>query len=295
MINKIFYIVLFSLASIFSQDDKNPNVELPDFVITGKDVISVRRVDKLKPGFVGTVSKDFINPVFAPDDLKLAELSNPLEGDLTLIDSSDYYKGKFILEAGRFALPAGELSYAYPFTRGTIHGKIIGNNQLKYIDNSGRVFYEGALDIDYSMPTDINGLPGTKFSLGGEHSVNKYKLFGSVSPERERTLNAGNASFGINNLYLKHFIFDINVEGDYTYLSKENFNESLLKANAFGKFQLDNFGLTFRSNYQKQFLTTENLEKTTFDYVFFRPSISLVLFDIVMADLGLTFSGIPGK
>ena len=104
-------------------------------------------------------------------------------------------------------------------------------------------------------------------------------------------MNAGNAYFGIKNLYLKEFIFDVNVAGDYTYLDKENFNESLLKSNAFGKLQLDNFGLTIKSNYQKQFLTTEKLGKTNSDYYFFRPSVSLELFDFIMADLGFTLSG----
>lgn len=295
MIKKVIFFLLIFIVTAFSQDDKNPNVELPSFVITGKDVVSVRRVEKMKPGFVGTVTKEFINPVYPSDELELGELSNPLEGDLSLLDSSDYYKGKITLEAGRYTLPAGELNYAYPFTSGMIHGRMKGDNQRDYIDKSGKVYYEGALDIDYSLSTEENVLPGTKFSLSGEHGVTEYKFFGSNNPERERTLNAGNAYFGIKNLYLKEFIFDVNVAGDYTYLDKENFNESLLKTNAFGKLNLDNFGLTIKSNYQKQFLTTEKLGKTNSDYYFFRPSVSLELFDLIMADLGFTLSGSGGN
>ncbi len=295
MIKKVIFFPLIFVVTLFSQDDRNPNVELPNFVITGKDVVSVRRVEKMKPGFVGTVTKEFINPVFAPDELELAMLSNPLEGDLSLLDSSDYYKVKLTLEAGRYTLPAGELNYAYPFTRGMIHGRMKGDNQRAYIDNSGKVYYEGALDIDYSLSTEDNGLPGTKFSLKGKHGVTSYNFFGSNNPERERTLNAGNAYFGIKNLFLKEFIFDVNIAGDYTYLDKENFNESLLKSNAFGKLQLDNLGLTIKSNYQKQYLTTDSSGKTTTDYFFFRPSVSLELFDLIMADLGFTFSGSGGN
>jgi len=295
MINKSIFFLLIFFVTAFSQDDKNPNVELPDFVITGNDVISVRRVEKMKPGFVGTVTKEFINPVFAPNELELAVLSNPLEEDLNLLDSSNYYKGRLTLEAGIYTLPAGELNYAYPFTRGKIHGRMKGNNQRSYIDNSGKVYYEGAVDIEYSLSTEDNILPGTKFSLNGEHEVTFYNFFGSNNPERERKLNAGNAYFGIKNLYLKEFIFDVNAAGDYTYLDNENFNESLLKANAFGKLQLDNFGLTLKSNYQKQFLTTTSQGKTTSDYFFFRPSVSLELFDLIMADLGFTFSGSQGN
>jgi len=295
MIKKVIFFLIIFVITTFSQDDKNPNVELPDFIITGKDVVSVRRVDKVKPDFVGTVTKEFINPVFAPDELELAPLSNPLEGDLGLLDSSNFYKGKLTLEAGLYTLPAGELNYAYLFERGKIHGRINGDNQRSYIDHSGKVYYEGALDIDYSLSTQDNVLPGTKFKLNGEHGVTYYNFFGSNNSERERTLNAGNAYFGINNVNLQEFIFDVNVAGDYTYLDKENFNESLVKTNAFGKLQLDNFGLTLKSNYQKQFLTTEILGITTSDYFFFRPSVSLELFDLIMADLGFTFSGSSGN
>ena len=176
MIKKVIFLLLIISATAFSQDDKNPNVELPSFVITGKDVVSVRRVEKMNPGFVGTVAKEFINPVYPPDKLELGELSNPLEGDLSLLDSSDYFKGKITLEAGRYTLPAGELNYAYPFIRGMVHGRMEGDNQRDYIDKSGKVYYEGALDIDYSLSTEENVLPGTKFSLSGEHAVTEYNF-----------------------------------------------------------------------------------------------------------------------
>ena len=52
MINKSMFFLLIFIVTAYSQDDKNPNVELPDFVITGNDVVSVRRVEKMKPGFV---------------------------------------------------------------------------------------------------------------------------------------------------------------------------------------------------------------------------------------------------
>ena len=52
--------VLFFSILIFPQDNekKNPNVELPDFVITGKDVISLQKSKKLDPGFISTVSEE---------------------------------------------------------------------------------------------------------------------------------------------------------------------------------------------------------------------------------------------
>jgi len=47
MMNYFLIILLLSASIVFSQE-QNPNVELPDFVIFGKDEISVRKVDKIK-------------------------------------------------------------------------------------------------------------------------------------------------------------------------------------------------------------------------------------------------------
>ena len=60
---KILLILSFSILVVYAQDDKtkNPNVELPDFVITGKSQLNIKKVDKIKPDFISSVNEDFIN------------------------------------------------------------------------------------------------------------------------------------------------------------------------------------------------------------------------------------------
>jgi hypothetical protein len=65
---KIFNItVLMLLCSTLTlaqgNDKNNPNVELPDFVITGKDVISLQKSAKIDPGIISTISGDFLKPI----------------------------------------------------------------------------------------------------------------------------------------------------------------------------------------------------------------------------------------
>ena len=60
-------LILFLIsAEIFSQanEKQNPNVQLPDFVITGKDVVSLQKARKIDPGYISTISEAFIKPVF---------------------------------------------------------------------------------------------------------------------------------------------------------------------------------------------------------------------------------------
>jgi len=292
MITKTIIVFLIYVSFIFPQPEtKNPNVELPDFVITGKDIISIRRVDKMKPDFIPTITGEFLKPMFKPEDLEIAQISNPIEGDMKLLDSADYHNGIITLNAGRYTLPGGEINYAFPIERGILHGILTGDNQIEYLDYSDRVTYSGELDFNYSLSNANEFLPGTKFSIGGKHTVNKYNFFGSITPERKRTLNAGNAYLDIQNLYGKKFIFDIELAGDFTYLDTENFNESILNTNLFGKYNLDDFALLIKADYQKQYLTTDSLGNPKPDYWFLRPAIAFKIVNKFIASAGFTFSG----
>lgn len=290
----LFPILLFSNLLIYSQEN-NPNVELPDFVIFGKDVVTVRNVDKLKPDYISTVSDEFLKPTYKPDQLEIADISNPVESELSTLDSANYRKGFLELKAGLYQLPAGQLDYTFPFTGGMLSGYVKGLNQRAYIDNSGRQFIEGALDLACTIPTSVNTMPGTKFSLSGDHTKNQFKFFGSIDPGRKRNLNIGSASVGIQNLYLKEFNFDLNGGGEFTYLDNEKFNESLFFINAFGKLKLDKFDIGILGSIQHQNLTTDSLSDFKSDAYYFRPTASLEIFNKIMLEAGFTFSAGGGE
>ena len=163
---KYFLVTLFvSTIIVFPQEEQNPNVELPDFVIFGQENISVRNVDKIEPDYISTVSDEFLKPTYKPDYLDFAEISNPVEAEISLLDSADYRNGYIEMKAGIYELPEGKIDYTFPFKNGILHGFIKGINQLSYVENSQRQYLEGALDFAYTLPTDLNVLPGTKFAI----------------------------------------------------------------------------------------------------------------------------------
>ena len=112
MINKILFVfIVFSLI-IFAQEEKqqNPNVELPDFVITGTDIISIGKAQKIEPDYVTTVSEQFLKPVYSPEELGLRELSSPLKEEINMFDSLNYIKGILKFNAGVYTLPIADIS-----------------------------------------------------------------------------------------------------------------------------------------------------------------------------------------
>ena len=294
MIRHIIIILFLASNFIYSQE-QNPNVELPDFVIFGQENISVRKVDKINPDYIPTVSNEFLKPAYKPDQLEFAEISNPVEAQISMLDTTGYNKGFLEMKAGFYQLPEGQIDYTFPFQNGFLHGFAKGINQIAYVDNSQRQLLQGALDFAYTLPTDNSALPGTKFSINAEHSKSLFRFFGSIDPERKRNLNIGNASVGIQNLYMEKFIFDLNGGGDFTYLDNETFNETLLYANAFGRLNLKNFKLNFKAAYQHQKLATDSLNDSKINGYYFRPTASLEIFNRIMLEAGFTFSAASGQ
>jgi len=292
---KYFTLILLIYTTYVFAQEQNPNVELPDFVIFGQEDITVRKVDKIGPDYISVVSNEYLKPTYKPDFLQFAEVSNPAEAEISLLDSANYKKGFIEVKAGFYELPQGSVDYTFPFKNGMLHGFAGGLNQIAYVDNSQRQLLQGALDFVYTLPTDISALPGTKFSLNAEHTKNLFRFYGSVDPERKRNLNIGSASATIQNLYMKEFIFDLNGGGDFTYLDDETFTETLLYANAFSRLKIRSVDINLKAAYQHQNLTTDTLDKAKTDAYYFRPTATLEIFNKVMIEGGFTFSAGGGQ
>jgi hypothetical protein len=281
---------------IYSQDDQssNPNVELPDFVITGQDVVAIKRTDKIKPNLVSTITDNFVKPYHSPEELGLRQLSNPIKKELNILDSTKYYNGSFKAGGGFYLLPEADLSYHVPFNNGLLNLGVGGFNQRAYVDNSDRYSFNGSAGIEYTISMENNGLSGTNFLLNGNYTTSNYKLFASNKPETKRTKNVGNYSLGIKNTSGKSFIIDLNLKDYFTSLTEDNFSENLISANGFARLQLSDVGLGLKTNYQSQIINTDSLSSVSNNYLFLRPTVSFELFGSVKTEVGYTFNNQNG-
>jgi len=69
-------ITVFSLTIILgfntiAQEKQKQNVELPDFVITGKKVVNIQKANKKEPPVLGVISRAFLQPVYSNEILKV--------------------------------------------------------------------------------------------------------------------------------------------------------------------------------------------------------------------------------
>ena len=255
MIKKIFFIVLSVSILTLAQDRSNPNVELPDFVITGRDIVSIQKAKKIKPEVVPTISKDFFKPGYSPDNLGIQDIANPVSNKLDLTDSSDIYNGYIELGLGAYTLPEAKAVYSIPFSNGIFNSYFNGNNRLNYISNASKSEWNGGVNLTYFIDNEASAFGGTKLNLHGNYGVSAFKFYGSDTPSLLRDLNTGDFSFDINNLVNKNFIFDAKISNRYTFLPKESFTENLLNFSAYAEADFSSFSLGADFDFKNQFLT----------------------------------------
>ncbi|MDP2366133.1 MAG: hypothetical protein Q8M94_20470, partial [Ignavibacteria bacterium] len=182
---KIFLIFIFLVLTVHSQDDKqkNTNVELPDFVITGKSLLNINKADKIKPDFVSSINEDFIKPSYSPEELEIGNFSNPLKSDMSFLNDVRFFKGNIKAGIGVYTIPTVAANYAHPFTNGIIEVMANGDYIRAYEDNSDR--YRTRFGFNFTYWSDIDGevFPGTQFNVNGNYGTTSFKYYASDNPE----------------------------------------------------------------------------------------------------------------
>lgn len=301
---KILLLIALFSVSFFAQDtrSRNPNVELPDFVIMGKDVVTIQKAKKIEPDYIPIVSEEYLKPGYSPEELELRELSDPLKEDINMLDSVDSYNGKIKVGAGRYTLPEAEFSLSAPFNYGVFEIYGAGKNQLEYVDNSERYLFNVGGNLFFNVATESAFLPGTQFKLHGNYKSSAYKFFASqVLPLEKRNYTNADIHLRMNGLLNDQFIYGIKAGDNISFLKDENFTENLLEVSGFARLNMASFFIGTNLNFQKQFLTVNNFtdieNRNVNDLHFFaaRPIVGLDLSRTLKAEFGINYSQTSGK
>ncbi len=292
----IIGVIFFSASAgrLFAQDNPTPTVELPDFVITGTDVVNVQSAQKIKPEVVSTVSEGFLKPAFSPEELEVRDLSNPVKDEINLFDTLNFLKGDLKAGVGVYTLPHARLRYAYPFNSGIINARGYTLNKREHVDNSGKFTAGGSADLSLFIDNEASFLPGTQFKFFGGYDFSSYKFYASPDPAEKRTYHNGSFGLKMNNLLSDIFIFGAEVSDEISTVQDETFDENLLNINGFAKLELANFNLTANVNYKSQSVQTDTVDGR-FGFIAFRPTIGLVFSEVLKAFFGFNYAHVSSN
>ncbi len=288
---------LFLISTACGQDDKqkNPGVELPDFVITGKENVSIQNSSKIKPDFVPIISEEFIKPVFSPEQLETKDLSNPVKEEINLFDSLNFFKGRLKVGAGLYTLPEAQVSLGQPFTGGLLNAGLNVYNKRAYVENSDRYGAKANASLNYFVDADSKILPGSELKIDGSYGVNSYKLFASSMPTVRRSFGSGRASLQFNYLTSKVIITSVKIEDEFASLNNVTFSENLIKLSGMSKLQLSNFAVGVNAKFLSASLNNSIYTSAAFGFGDVRPFIGLNISDAFKASFGMDFEFYENK
>ncbi|PKL82330.1 MAG: hypothetical protein CVV24_10585 [Ignavibacteriae bacterium HGW-Ignavibacteriae-3] len=248
----IAFIALASSAVLAQSEQQS--IELPDFVITGRQSINVPIAAKKKPDFIPTLSQDFFTPQFAPEDLPLfiSSAPDPVTPNLNLTDNRN--SSKLSIQLGKYSFPVGELQFSQSFENFLANAKIWGSNIKEYIPNAGYNNSGVSLMNDFFISTRSDFLPGSVIKLGGDYIRDSYKFFGSAVPTDLRETNRASGLFSISSSYSRWVSIGAGFSGNILSLNENGFKETNFAVSGLFEFKLNSFSLGTKVYYTRQLL-----------------------------------------
>ncbi len=267
--------IIFAVAGLLNAQSESgsQSIELPDFVITGIQNITVPEMTKRKPELINSLSDEFFRPVVIPEKLSLINASAPQRIDYQIMSLSDYSRGLLILGGGINTLPTGHFYFNQSSSHFLLGTHVWGSNIREYVDNAGYNVSGAEISTDFFISSRSSFLPGLKISMDGTFYRDSYKLFASSVPgtKRENENIAGTLSF-TNNL---SETFTYGLTGTYESLKFKNldFIENIVIGKGYMESDFGKFGFNLNGEYQ--FQDPKNTLSSEGSYTFYEGSFGI--------------------
>ncbi len=245
----LFAVALMVTGEVFSQQQ---NIELPDFVITGRQSADVQASQKPKPELISILSQEFFTPQYSPEELPLLLSSEPVSILPDIKTSNEVFSGNLNVKVGKYTLPIGELNLSKSYENYLFSAKLWGVNTTEYIPNSGYNNSGFNMIHDFFTSTRADFLPGSKISVDATYWRDSYKMFCSANPAQIRESNNGNAQFKFSNNYNRFLNSEFGISANYLSLNENNLSEFTIKGNGLLEFKMDYFSLGADADYSIQ-------------------------------------------
>ena len=236
---KLFFILIFAGVISAQETRTDQGIELPDFVITGVQSVSIPTVDKPEPDIISTLSNEFFTPVHSPEEFNIVDLSAPLDMKLDLpTEAENLFNGEIKFGVGAYTLPVGHFIYNKSFPNVFLYSKIWGLNETEFVNNAGYNVSGGLINSDFFLSNQSTILPGAKISVGAKYYRDNYNFYGSVRPEIKRETENTLLEASLEKLNSPILDFGAGVKLNYFDLLHNDFSEKVLTLNGFGEYKM---------------------------------------------------------
>ena len=295
----LIYLLLCAVLVAQEKKEEKQGIELPDFVITGMQSVNMPEMSKIRPKVISTLSKEFFNPEFSPEELTLGSISEPDIKHAEEEAVANPNNGKVKVGAGFYTLPEGMLHYSKSFGNVLVSTQVWGGNEKAHVDNSGYNYSGGTVNTEFFVSNNSPIIPGLRVGLDAFYAREDYKFYGALIPDEIRKKEKINFGLFLANHKDSHIKFKSGAGMDMTRLPNEGVGESysdnLLNINGNVDLSLSSFSVRSEAEYIIQNLSGAAGGKSGSNYfaakslLYYRPTVRFSI------SAGVFFSGTSGN
>ncbi|MEW6194571.1 MAG: TonB-dependent receptor [Bacteroidota bacterium] len=286
---KLLAALIYFIAQIVSAQTEQGSIELPDFVITGRQSVDVLNAAKKQPELVSTLSKDFFVPQYSPEELPLLIQSESLPVKPSLY-SDDFYNGYLGVGLGTHTFPEGNFKLAGTIGHYLFALNMWGSNIKDYtaysdINNSGV-----SLSNDFFINSKSDLFAGSKLNITGKYEKKAFYFFGSVNPMYARKTEFGSGGFSFRNDYSTLFKYGIELNAQFFTLSDINLRETNLHVIPNFEFRIGRMKFGTDGLYWKQLLKNNVSNIDDYDYYYIGPYMKIEPINTISLKIGAVYA-----
>ena len=294
MIKYIITMVFCLSLSVFSQNENNkqkePDVELPKFVIYGTQKMNIGNVEKLEAENTFNLSENIIQPFVVMDESKMSLLSNAENLPVAVHDSVKIIKNNLDFMAGYYNVPFANYNVQMPFTSGFFQADFFGKNTRPFVEYADNYRVGGDVKFSLFSASTASFLPSTNYNFIAGFQSDDYKFYGGSEPALKRSLNSVYTQIDIKNLSKQVMYFGLNGIDEIYNIKNENFVDNLLKLRPFIRMQLTNFSIGMNADYQNHNITNNSISRHNTQYLVLSPIMTLSFQDNIKVNFGVNYS-----
>lgn len=288
---KLLFVFVLIMPFVYSQEgDRSGGVELPTFVITGKDVVELPTVNKVDVQITPKLPESNFNPVFKPIKFSRREFKPAFkELEMPVYNFSPQFRGEAALGFGNIVSPSVNADLMYLTRELTANARVTGYNSRAFVDNSESFLNSVYGRINY-YPFSGKGLLSDVFLSGGIiTNYRKYKLYGYIIPLLERNLKTYDIDINFQKGKDTPYFLNIIAENRSTVVKEESFNSNLTLLGGEMGFHFTNFRLDVEG---KLFINKETHFSSVVNnqVVLLRGSASVIISDLLSISGGAQIS-----
>jgi hypothetical protein len=287
---KLIIVFIFLISQLlFAQNQQG--IELPDFVITGKQSIDIPIAVKKKPELISTLSEDFILPQYSPEELPILISSLPVPVIPSIKSVDELFYGSLIMKAGRYTIPLGELNINQIFDNYLFNTRVWGSNISEYIPNAGYNTSGISMTHEFFLSTMSDFLPGSKIKIYGDYNRDSYKLYGWTNdPTYLREVNNGSVLLSVSSSYSRWINYNFESDGNVYSFSENGLKETNFNSQGTVEFKTGTMIFGASGNYRLQNLTNNISNIANYNFFSAQGYYTIYPLNMFWLSLGINYS-----